>query len=579
MRTSFWVGVAVMLTAFSVAAGDRSKKFSGEASVNVIEVPVRVFDPKTGEAVTGLTIRDFELFESGVRQEITNFSEIGATTNAQPSPARRVVAENAEGTRQMVFFFDLYLMMARDRDRALSAVADAYVAGIDSKEEISIVSFDGSLRTHLDRSREQRRLKRALQEVGEIKARGLEQTVSFTEALADSPVSGERNIDFYERRQRSREYIFELDRRVVRVGDALLATMARFARAEGRKVLVVFSPGRPATNWSPSYSPIDFVNATTAYPGQELWRKVALEASDLGFTLYIVDSSGLRSSSATEAAQGLNDGLGTLFSDGGLFGRSDTPRRLRTEDTAPGIEGGSEAPDEPRNLGQWLERTRKSLMISAAELTGGNAIFVADPIRALTEVKHQLEHWYSLAFTVESLSEGKRRSIEVRLPGRPDLRVVHRRAYVERTASARQAEQIRSAMLFGNDANPLGIRVEAGEVDVRFRLGAAGSKRVKVPLVVKIPIGRLDLVPRGDVYWGKVLITFFGTDQTGNQSRLASQEQPITVPADQFHRAAMSGYFTYKITVEVEGGEQTVYVGVKDLISNKVSIVPQEFDF
>ena len=136
---------------------------------------------------------------------------------------------------------------------------------------------------------------------------------------------------------------------------------------------------------------------------------------------------------------------------------------------------------------------------------------------------------------------------------------------------------MRSAMLFGADANPLGILVELGEADSHFRLGAAGSKRVQIPFVIKIPIGRLDMIPRGNVFWGKVLITLFGKDETGNQSSLSTHVQPITVPTDQFHKAATSGFFSYKVTVEIEGGRQTVYVGVKDQISGKMSIVAHEF--
>jgi len=49
------------------------------------------------------------------------------------------------------------------------------------------------------------------------------------------------------------------------------------------------------------------------------------------------------------------------------------------------------------------------------------------------------------------------------------------------------------------------------------------------------------------------------------------------VPTDQFHKAATSGFFSYKVTVEVEGGQQTVFVGVKDQISGKTSIVSTEF--
>jgi hypothetical protein len=138
----------------------------------------------------------------------------------------------------------------------------------------------------------------ALIEVGDLRARGLEQRVSFTDALSEGPVSGERDLDYYERRQRSREYMVELERRVSRVGGALKSTMARFARADGRRVVVAFTPGQPETAWSPSYSPIDFMNATARYPAQDRWNDVALEAADLGFTLYVVDTSAMRTSAS-----------------------------------------------------------------------------------------------------------------------------------------------------------------------------------------------------------------------------------------------------------------------------------------
>jgi hypothetical protein len=87
------------------------------------------------------------------------------------------------------------------------------------------------------------------------------------------------------------------------------------------------------------------------------------------------------------------------------------------------------------------------------------------------------------------------------------------------------------------------------------------------------------MIPRGAVHWGKVLITFFAEDEGGNQSQLASHEQPITVATDRYEEAVAKGYFSYKTTVEVEGGEQKIYVGVQDLVSGKTSIMPQVFNF
>ncbi len=567
----------VLLAALPLGAGDETRKFSGEASVNVIEVPVRVFDPKTGDAIIGLTPGDFLILENGIPQEISNFSELGGADFRAPEMTDQPAAQRALQTRQVIYFLDLYLMKGLERDRALEGLRAAHSTGFDGTEEVSIVTFDGTLRTHLDRSRDRRRFGRAIEEVADLRARGLDQAVSFTSALSDGPVSGERDLNYYERRQRNQEFVAELDRRVQRVGDAISVTMSRFDRAEGRKALVVFTPGQPDTNWAPSYRPVDFLYGDVEYPSQELWRGVALEASDLGFTLFVVDTSGLGSQNPGEATEGVDT---RNLAIGELSGSAAEPNsRDRAAIQTATLDIFGEEAIQPANLGQWLERTRKRTLIAAADLSGGQAYFTANAAVAIESVDQDLQHWYSLAYVVEHGGDGQEYTIEVSLPKMSHVKLQHRQSYVDRPPSQREAERMRSAMLFGGDANPLGIRVEVGDSDSRFRLGAVGSKRVQVPFVVKIPIGRIDMVPRGDVYWGKVLITFFGNDEHGNQSRIASQEQPIVVAAEEFHRAASSGYFTYKITVEVEGGDQTVFVGVKDEISGKLSISRQEFSF
>lgn len=582
MMRSMWIrGVVGLLAVASVvpASADRTKKFHGETAVNVIEVPVSVFDKAPGHAVTGLTASDFRIFEGGEAREITNFYEVGKPGSVPKTLSKAPVTDRAVRTRQLVYFFDLYLMMKRDRDRAVTAVRQAYRLGVGPDEEVSIVSFDGALRTHVDRSRDRRRIARALEEIAGLRSRGVDQTIAFTEALADQPPSGERDLNFFERRHRNREYLFELERRVGRVGNALSATMARFARAEGRKAVIAFTPGQPATSWSPSFAGVDFLYGEVAYPAQELWNTVALEAADLGFTLFFADSSGIGFGGPGDASQGMAEKVVQGFDEQGIAEVGGTPGREGPEGGGDAFGSAGDGTNQPRDLGSWLARTRKNMLISAADLTGGKALFFGDVRVALDGVADQLGHWYSLAYAVEHGGDGGTYDIQVDLPGHPEYQLVYRKRYVNRSASVREAEGMRSAMLFGSDANPLGILVEVGEADSRFRLGAAGSKRVQVPFVVKIPIGRLDMVPRGDVFWGKVLITLFGKDQTGNQSPISSYVQPITVPTDQFHKAATGGFFSYKVTVEVEGGEQTVYVGVKDQISGKMSIVPKKFGF
>jgi hypothetical protein len=400
--------------------------------------------------------------------------------------------------------------------------------------------------------------------------------VAFSDQLIETEVSGERDQAFYERRSRNREFIAELEKRVLRVGDAAIATMARYANADGRRVLVIFTPGHPLTSWSPEYSAVDFVNAAAEYPVHDLWREVAHEAADLGFTLFTVDSSGVRANFGSDVGRGITDSLESSVDRSSVFmgqGEDAMQPAVATDPDFAFDPGGA-----TQSLGSWLERTRKNMLVLASDATGGEALFLRDVNTAVDRVHGAVGHHYSVAYTADHMGDGKTYRITVELPDHPEYRVVHRTSYVDQPAAVRSGRGMRSAMLFGDDANPLGIRVEVGDSDGRFRLGAAGSKRVQIPIHVKIPYGRLEMIQRGDVYWSKVWISLFAEDAAGNQSALASHEQPISVAADRYQEAVTRGYFSYHTGVEIEGGAQNVFIGIQEEISGRTSIMPLEFD-
>jgi VWFA-related protein len=548
-------------------------QFGGETTVNVIEVPVRVVDPTSGNPVMGLTARDFLIFENGKRQKITHFTEIARPAQLGGSADRTATAPATTESRllEMVYFFDLYLMRKGPKEEALRAVRDRYEVEVPRGEEVSIVAYDGTLVSYVDRSDDRREILAALEELGGVRARGIEQELSFAEDLSGGEVTGTRDSAFYERRHRSQEYVVELERRVGRVGAAISATLARYARADARKVMVAFTPGQPRTRWSPSYSPVDIVNDVTSYPVKGLWQELSREASDLGFTLYAVDSSGWNADISSDIGS-VSDRTGGITG-----GDSDlTDPSSSAGFAGPGNDANAIDPNAPpENIGPWMERVRKDLLISAAEDTGGNAYFSSANV-AVETVTFAMEHYYSLAYVAKHSGDGDAYSIDVELPKHGKYRVHHRRAYIDRPASVRAAHRLRSAMLFGGDANPLGVRVNLGESENRIRLGAAGSKTVRLPIDIKIPIGRLEMVPQGDAYWGKVAVTVLAVDNSGNQSEPVGNEQEITVPADQIQQARAKGYYSYSLTVMIEGGKQRVFIGVEDLFSGRVSIMPQE---
>jgi len=584
VRSSVVVVLAFVASAIFVTAQDESTPFRGETTVNVVEVPVRVFDHKTGDPVVGLTAADFEILENDAVQPISNFAELWRSEDVaveiagfDPSAPATAADDIRTRTVEMVYLFDLYLMIKEGRDRAIKGLREAYMTGVPEGQNVSLVVFDGTLETLADRTDEREEIFDALEELGYVKARGNQQTIAFSDQLIDPEVSGERDQAWYERRQRNREFIRELEKKVLRVGDAAVATMSRYAAADGRRVLVVFTPGQPRTDWVPEYSTVDYVNAEAGYPVYDLWRDLALEAADLGFTLYTVDSSGIRVNFGSDVETGITDSLRSAFDEGSVFRAQGAPG------VAPAVASGPAFAFDPggetQNLGSWLERTRKSMMILASTATGGDALFVGDVKKAIDEVNRDLGHHYSVAYVADHSGDGRAYSIKVRIPEHPHYRVDYRTGYVDQPAAVRSGQRLRSAMLFGADANPLGVRVELGDADSRFRLGAAGSKRVKIPIHVKIPYARLEMIRRGDLYWSKLWITLFAVDAAGNQSALSSHEQPISVDTDSYQEAVAKGFFSYYTGVEIEGGEQKVFIGVQEEFSGRTSIMPIEFDY
>jgi len=543
----------------SIAAAQTGPPFRGETGVHLVEVPIRIVDPTTGEAVTGLNRSDFVILEDGKPCEVSNFAEVlrCRTESIQAEPL------------DIIYFFDLYLTVGRDRDEAVTALQARYREILPSDELVSVVSFDGDLVTHVERTDDTDAVNAALDMVAAAPMSGSRQILRFADGLADSAVVTNPRVETNARKQRSREFIRQLADRVGEVGGALEATMAQFADSEGRLVMVVFSPGQPATDWNPTFSPTVYFQGVLKDPVHELWTEVALRAADLGFTLFVIDTSGQRFSEDFGAA-----GDDQNLADAGRLRGAQVVRGENLLD----VNTDRDRVGSTAQLDGWLERSRRDLLTTATRVTGGLVLFERDVERAVRTIRTSLDHYYSLAYPVDHPDDGRTHDIQVRVPNHPGVEVHHRQAYQDQLASAVQAQRLRSAILFGAEQNPLGVRVKVGKVSRVAGFGRA--RKVCVALDVQIPYSLLQLVDRGDVHWGKVQVTFFNQGEAEADSKLWSTEQPIMVAKKQYRDAlAHEGYFSYKATLEIESGPQQVYVGVHDLMGGKTSLLPQSFEY
>src|ERR1041385_7154466 len=111
--------VAVALALLAVAA---QAQVSEVIEVRVANVDVVVLD-RAGKPITGLTKDDFQLFENGKPQPLTNFYEIRSQTPATPSEGKASSEPPAEAKkRSIIVFFDSASIAFFARNKAIDSI-------------------------------------------------------------------------------------------------------------------------------------------------------------------------------------------------------------------------------------------------------------------------------------------------------------------------------------------------------------------------------------------------------------------------------------------------------------------------
>ncbi len=539
MRAKAQIAVGALLAAASGLAQQKPTPpaFVSEVTVNNVTVDVKVTDSQ-GVPVQSLKKTDFRIFEDGKEQPLTNFLAVvgGQVTD---SPDATVIGQPEP--RQILLFFDLYQLVESDKKAVVQSIRDQIAGGLPPAETVAVVSYDGALRVHTPPTASVEKLVAALKEVDRTPATGLQRQIKLSTFRTDDMRTGRSYGGYEYRHAQNEEYWNEMRRVVGAVQSAFSAALDRFALAPGaRKVVVMVSPGFPRADNVPIYRTYDFFRDTPAdeYRNVALLQRAAQLASELEYTLYTVDPSGL-TTNLVDASRARP-----------YYGFTDVA-----------------------NVRFWREADRKDNLIQAAHLTGGEAVFSSDGGAALADVERLTASFYSLAFQPEHAGDGNEHKLKVEVIGHPEYKLAYRQSYVDRPAEQREAERARAALLTGQTENPLGIELVLDKPSGKFHFGAAGMKRYKIGAEVRIPYANLTMLPRGDVAWGQVQIVVVVSDEKGNLSDVAHQRVPIELPAAKLEEAKQKGYFAFKMTLEMEGGNQALRIAVNDVLAHTTSAI------
>jgi len=523
--------------------------------VRITNIDVVVTD-RAGKPVSGLTQDDFELYENGKKQTITNFyaversaTAIAAAPATTETPAP--VVTPPERRRRIVFFIDNFTLDPMQR-RKFTDVLDKEIEHIvQPGDEATIIVFNRRAMGVPPFTGDAAALKTALRAQVRDAGVGMLATSrkivqSQVNTLIDAARSDTRHVGLYYQQALSvvrawAEQSYSDGRNLLH---GLSATVSRLAGMDGKKVLVF------ATGSLPEKAGVDMFEyleqnfrvlipnlPTTArltangYSITTDIEKLAKQANTDGVTMYLVDASGAVK--------------------GSVSAENSEPSDITLE-----------AMDK-MNTGGALQLI--------AKITGGTAVTGTDNFQfAFDTLARDLDTYYSLGYRSEENDKTGNRNVRVKVL-KPGLSVRSRRSWAPKTQVEQMHDRVIANLFRENTTGAFAI-----EVALRGEPQKRGRGVFRLPLRVTIP-STITMLPDGPDLAGGFAVFLVVGNGIGDMSSVISSEHPVRVPAVH-EKVLRANPLIYDIDIEVREGKQTVSIAVVDKVTNEAGFTRREFD-
>jgi VWFA-related protein len=528
-------------------------------NVRIVNVEVFVTDPQ-GRPVVGLDADDFRLLVAGKEVPISNFyAEVGGEPTSIGRSRRAAVPAEAplsppaaasEQAMSVLVYVDNDNIRPVNRTAVFEHLRGLLDRLLNARDRVSVVSFGPALQIHSDFLSDRRAIGKILDEIESRSVRSTAERLTrrrlWSEifegtAMRTGPARTEATDDFRAQTQLSeiRAYAQQEFSRAKAALQSLENVIDTLAGVPGRKALLYVSDGianRPGEDL--------FVGWRERYRTLRDRRYASLESDyqhEVGFFDLLTDFRQL--------AQAANAAQVTVYP---IDAESDHVAEIRSAALSGGIA------DEARTL---LEVNIRDPLESVAVDTGGIRLQASDLLgEQLGRLASDFDSYYSLGFLADPQSAGERRDVEVRLVDAKGLRVRHREQVAFRTPAEEMSAATIATLLYQAGENPLGIALEPGEPKLRD-----DGNRV-LPVKVKVPLGSVAIVPRGEVSGSQLSVYVSVKDRTG---------QPRPVQRIPFHFAVPSERLgeikgmtaAYDLPVILREGDLQVAIGVRDDIA------------
>ena len=545
--------------------------FFESVDVNVVNVEVFATD-RDGNPVRGLTKEDFELFEDGKPMTISNFLAVeGSRGGVAGQPAQDQRPEVPRDQRlHVVVFFDNFNLLPPDRNRVIEHLRRFLRTGLDNQDRAMLVSFDGNIHVLQEFTSLPELLIEPLATLEKTSGRSVELELdrrmileSIDEARLDNEGFSQNTVQGLALQALTgiRLYAQRVNERARATFGAMEQLISSLSGLSGRKALLYVTGGipmRPADAlldaWYNKFSSLAGplgVGSTNAeslsYDNTKAFQDLVAHANGNRVVLYTIDATGGRSFGPVSAETGGFD-VGALNTAGGG----------RTWD----------ADLEGRESGNV-----RGALSYLAESTGGLAFTNTRGLSTtLEKLANDFDVYYSLGYSPQSTGDGKYRQLKVKV-AKPGIRVRHRAGYQDKSVEEKMGDRTLSALLLNIEDNPLGIELERAQAQP----DAKGEKGIyQVPVLVKVPLGNLALLPGEETFQGRIAVFIAVGDTEGGTSPVSRVTLPIKIPRDRMEQAALQ-FAGYSFNIRMREGFQRVAVGVRDEVAAVSSTVRMNF--
>jgi VWFA-related protein len=524
------------------------QKLVESIEVRVVNIDVVVTD-RTGNPVTGLTKDDFELFENGRPQTITNLYEVKPESAAPATAIATPGAQQAEAPllpaemriRRFIIFIDNFSLHPFKRNQIFKSLNKFIDEQMRPEDEAEIVVWSQSLKIITPFTTDKKALKSGIAQLSERVNAGMsidneaDQVKRHCQELLDMARDG-KMLTMPQAYDQCRSTVSAHADRVWMISKTLLEamrlTMTTLSGLEGKKVMVFAGahlPEQPGLElymymtqlFGPFIKNIQMQGFNSDRSQTFSIERLARQANADGVTMYMIDAADSRDTTSAEQS-----------------------RMTETDESFTKFSNTAMA------------------YLTLARVTGGISLTNTSNFDvAFNTVARDLNSYYSLGYKPGDDRPGDHRVVVKTKNAAYSVR--SRTTYAPKTAE----EQINDRVVA--NIYHAGMRSE-WPIELRTGKPAPNGERFDIPIEISLP-PTVTLLPQGDELVGGFNVYIAVGSDNGAMSKVTRSEQPIRIPKSaeaELRRKPM----TFTATIIVRAGDSTLSVAAVDQISNAAGL-------